>query len=65
MNITIVKTTRSKDTLIPKELIRNDDALTDGINQFCEENKLNPIYIDDCIAIFDDHLLIAAYEGEI
>jgi len=65
MKIKILKTTRNKDVLIPKKLIRDDEILTEGINQYCENNKLNPIFIDDCIAIFDNHLLIACYEQEL
>lgn len=65
MNIKIVKTTRDKNVMIPKELIRNDEILTEGINQYCETNNLQPIFIDDCIAIFDNELLIACYEQEV
>lgn len=65
MNIKILKTNRNKNTLIPSKLIRNDEVLTEGINQYCDNNKLNPIYIDDCIAIFENHLLIACYEQEV
>ena len=60
----IIKTTRNKEILIPKGLIRNDEILTSSINQYCVLNELNPIFIDDCIAIFEDHLLIAAYDEE-
>jgi hypothetical protein len=65
MTIQIVKTSRNKEVLIPQELIRNDEILTEGINQYCSTNNLNPVFIDDCVAIFDDHLLIAAYSEEI
>lgn len=64
-DIKIIKTNRSKATLIPKELIRDDETLSLGIEQYCQENKLSPIYIDKCIAIFTDHLLIAAYPEEV
>lgn len=65
MEISILKTNRPKDTLIPKKLIRDDEVLVKGIEQYCQKNKLNPIYIDDCIAIFDDYLLIASYSEEV
>lgn len=65
MNIKIIKTNRNKDILIPKELIRNDEFLTEGINQYCQDNNLSPIFIDDCVAIFDNELLIACYEQEV
>ena len=63
--ITILKTNRPKDTLIPTELIRTDTVLVKGIEQYCQKNKLNTIYIDNCIAIFDDYLLIASYNEEV
>jgi len=65
MNIKILKTNRNKNVLIPSNLIRNDEVLTEGINQYCDNNKLNPIYIDDCVAIFENYLLIACYEQEV
>jgi len=65
MEILIVKTTRSKDTLIPKKLLRDDEVLVNGIYQYCNKNNLNPIYIDECVAVFDDHLLIASYKEEL
>ena len=64
-DVKIIKTTRSKDTLIPQQLLRDDEVLTLGIEQFCKKNNLNPVYIDKSIAIFDDHLLIAAYPEEV
>ena len=39
MEIKILKTTRSSK-LIPSELIRKDEILVEGINQFCEKEKL-------------------------
>ena len=65
IDIQIVTTTSSKDPLIPHPLFRDDEILTIGIEQYCEKNNLNPIYIDKSIAIFDDHLLIAAYPEEV
>lgn len=65
MNIKILKTNRNKNILIPSNLIRKDEILTEGINQYCDNNKLNPIYTDDCIAIFENYLLIACYEQEV
>lgn len=65
MNIKIAKTNRNFDILIPEDLIRKEKLLIDGIEQYCEKNNLNPIFIDNNIAIFSDHLLIAFYEDEI
>lgn len=65
MNIKIIKTNRNFNTLIPQELIRNDELLVEGIEQYCNSNKLNPVYIDSNIAIFSDHLLMSLYEDEI
>ena len=65
MNIKILTTTRSKDTLIPQYLIReNEELLVGGINDYIRSEKLEPIYIDGCIAIFEDKLMIAVYEEE-
>lgn len=65
MNIKIIKTNRNKNVLIPQQLIRNDEILTEGINQYCKKNNLDPIYIDDCVAIFNEEMLIACYEEEV
>jgi len=65
MKIIITKTNRNQNQLIPHELIRNDEELIQGIESYCEDNKLEPIYIDGSVAIFNDHLLIAFYEDEL
>jgi hypothetical protein len=65
MNFKIVKTNRNNDVLIPSELIRNEEVLINGIDDYCNFEKLNPIFIDKNIAIFQDHLLIAFYEDEL
>lgn len=65
MNYTIIKTNRNLDTLIPEELIRKDEDLVFAIESYCEENKLNPVYIDGSVAIFSDHLLMAMYPEEL
>lgn len=62
--IQILKAARTKETHIPKEFLRNDDILVQGIHQYCKKNNLNPIYIDECVAIFEDHYLIPAYKEE-
>ena len=65
MSLKIVKTNRNNDILIPSELIRDEEVLIDGIEEYCEFQKLNPIFIDKNIAIFQDYLLIAFYEDEL
>ena len=65
MKIIITKTNRNQNQLIPHELIRNDEELIQEIESYCEDNKLEPIYIDGSVAIFNDHLLIAFYEDEL
>ena len=52
MNIKIAKTNRNTNVLIPGELIRKEEILVNGIEQYCENNNLNPIFIDNNIAIF-------------
>jgi len=62
--IHILTAKRTSETKIPQEFLRHDDLLVEGIHQYCEKNNLKPIYIDACVAIFDDHYLIPAYKEE-
>lgn len=65
LEITIVKAVRNQDTHLPQEIIRQDEVLVKGIEQYCLKNNLQPIYIHDCVAIFENHYLIAAYPEEV
>jgi len=65
MNVIITQTNRNSDKLIPQDLIRNDEKLVESIENYCNENNLNPIYIDGSVAIFKDYLLMAFYEDEL
>jgi len=55
MNFKIVKTNRNINVLIPSELIRDEEVLINGIDNYCNSEKLNPIFIDKNIGIFQDH----------
>jgi hypothetical protein len=50
VDITIVKAVRNQDTHLPQEIIRQDEVLVKGIEQYCLKNNLQPIYIHDCVA---------------
>lgn len=64
-SIKIIEAIRNEKTFLPKELLREDEILIEGINYYCEINNLNPIFIDKSIAIFKDKYLIAVHSDEI
>jgi len=62
--IKILTGKKDNSNLFPEEIIRHDEVLVEAITQYCEENNLDPIYIDGNIAIFKDDFKMAIYEEE-